>query len=40
MSGFYRQDIPLIESEANNNGLKLVSFKEKNNWVVVKTIKQ
>lgn len=40
MSGFYSQDIPLIEAEANNNGLKLISFKEKNNWVVVKTIKQ
>jgi ribosomal protein L11 methyltransferase len=40
MSGFYREDIPLIEAEANKNGLKLVYFKEKNNWVVVKTIKQ
>jgi ribosomal protein L11 methyltransferase len=40
MSGFYREDIPLIEAEANRNGLKLIDFKEKNNWVVVKTIKE
>lgn len=40
MSGFYTQDIPSIEAEANRNGLKLISYKEKNNWVVVKTIKE
>lgn len=40
MSGFYKQDIPLIEAEANRNGLTLIDFKEKNNWVVVKTVKQ
>ena len=40
MSGFYTQDIPLIEAEANRNSLKLISYKEKNNWVVVKTIKE
>lgn len=39
MSGFYKEDIPLIEAEANRNGLKLEYFKEKNNWVVVKTVK-
>jgi ribosomal protein L11 methyltransferase len=39
MSGFYKDDIPLIEAEATNNGFKLIDFKEKNNWVVVKTIK-
>jgi ribosomal protein L11 methyltransferase len=40
MSGFYKEDIPLIEAEANANGLKLIEFQEKNNWVVVKTVKQ
>jgi ribosomal protein L11 methyltransferase len=40
MSGFYKEDIPLIEAEANRNGLKLIDFNEKNNWVVVKTIKE
>ena len=39
MSGFYREDIPLIEAEANNQGLKLTGFHLKNNWAVVKTIK-
>lgn len=38
MSGFYKEDIPLIEAEAQNNGLQLQYFKEKNNWVVVKTV--
>jgi len=40
MSGFYKEDIPLIEAEANINGLKMTDFKEKNNWVVVKMIKE
>lgn len=40
MSGFYKEDIPLIEAEATRNGLKLIDFTEKNNWVVVKTIKE
>jgi ribosomal protein L11 methyltransferase len=40
MSGFYKQDIPLIEAEANRNGLVLKNFAEKNNWVAVKTIKE
>lgn len=39
MSGFYKQDIPLIEAEANRIGLTLIDYKEKNNWVAVKTIK-
>lgn len=39
MSGFYKEDILLIESEANRIGLKLIDFQEKNNWVVVKTVK-
>ena len=39
MSGFYKEDIVLIEAEANRNGLKLIDFKTKNNWAVVKTVK-
>ncbi|MDR3653058.1 MAG: 50S ribosomal protein L11 methyltransferase [Paludibacter sp.] len=39
MSGFYKEDIPLIEAEANRNGLKMIDYNEKNNWVVVKTVK-
>jgi ribosomal protein L11 methyltransferase len=40
MSGFYKADIPVIEAEVNRNGLELIDFNEKNNWVVVKTIKK
>lgn len=39
MSGFYREDIPYIEAKANELGMTLVSFEEKNNWVAVKTVK-
>jgi len=39
MSGFYKNDIPVIETEAANNGLKLEYFHEKNNWIVLKTVK-
>lgn len=40
MSGFYKEDIPLIEAEAERNGLKLIDFNEKNHWVAVKTVKE
>lgn len=40
MSGFYSEDIPLIEAEADNNKLKVSHYKLKNNWAVVKTVKQ
>lgn len=39
MSGFYKQDIPVIEEKANRLGLKLIDFKERNNWVAVKFAK-
>ena len=39
MSGFYKEDIPVIEAEANRNNLKLLGFREKHNWVVVETEK-
>ena len=39
MSGFYVEDVPLIEAEANLFGLKLEYYKEKNNWAVVKAVK-
>lgn len=38
MSGFYVQDIPLIQGEAENLGLQFIHYKEKNNWAVVKFI--
>ena len=39
MSGFYVQDIPAIEEECKRNGLALLSYTEKNNWVAVKVQK-
>lgn len=39
MSGFYTADIPVLEAEMNQNGLKLISSRAKNNWAVVKTVK-
>jgi ribosomal protein L11 methyltransferase len=39
MSGFYKEDIPLIEGECKRNGLSVVSYREKNNWVAIKTRK-
>jgi Ribosomal protein L11 methylase len=40
MSGFYVEDIPVIEAEANKHNLSLIDFKEKNKWAVVKFCKQ
>jgi ribosomal protein L11 methyltransferase len=39
MSGFYTEDLPYIQSEATNNGLKYISHKTDNNWVAVKFIR-
>jgi len=39
MSGFYKDDIPVIEAEANRLGLTLETVVEKNNWVAIKTKK-
>lgn len=36
MSGFYVEDIPLIEAECQRNGLILCAHTEKNRWVAVK----
>ncbi|WP_373758436.1 50S ribosomal protein L11 methyltransferase [Bacteroides heparinolyticus] len=35
MSGFYANDIPVIQAEAENNGLHLIHHREKNQWAVV-----
>jgi ribosomal protein L11 methyltransferase len=40
MSGFYVEDIPLIEAEANANKLTMIDHNQKNNWVVVKMVKE
>ena len=40
MSGFYERDVRTIETECNKNGLKLVSYTERNKWVAVKVLKE
>ena len=39
MSGFYTEDIPVIQAECEKNGLELESFSEKENWAAVKVKK-
>lgn len=35
MSGFYVEDIPAIQTEAEHNGLRLIHQREKNKWAAV-----
>lgn len=39
MSGFYTEDISVIQAECEKYGLSFDHFKEKNNWVAVKFTK-
>ena len=36
LSGFYEQDIPIIDAEVIKYGLKLEKFIQRNNWVALK----
>ncbi len=36
LSGFYQEDIPVIDSEVSKFGLKLDTIIERNNWVALK----
>jgi ribosomal protein L11 methyltransferase len=38
LSGFYQDDIPVIEAECNKYHLNLVETIEKNHWVALKFI--
>ena len=38
LSGFYNDDISIIETECNKHNLKLVESLEKNNWVALKFV--
>ena len=40
MSGFYTEDMPIIQEECEKNGLIFDSFISKNNWVAVKFTKR
>ena len=33
LSGFFTQDIPAIEAKANQNGLHMIEFQERDRWV-------
>lgn len=35
MSGFYTEDIPVLENEARKNNLTLIKQKESNNWAII-----
>ncbi len=39
MSGFYKEDIPIIQAEALKNNIVLKRYNEKNNWAAVETEK-
>ena len=39
MSGFYVEDLPIIEEECQRNGLRVEGYKERHNWVAVKVVK-
>lgn len=36
LSGFYEEDIPVIDAEVSKYGLKLEEFIQRNNWVALK----
>ncbi|MDO9275075.1 MAG: 50S ribosomal protein L11 methyltransferase [Lutibacter sp.] len=39
LSGFYKEDIPVIDAEVSKYGLKLAKQIERNNWVALKYVK-
>lgn len=40
LSGFYTEDIPILEAEALKYGLKTLEYKEKNNWAMMRLVKE
>lgn len=40
LSGFYKEDLPIIKDEANKQGLTFVKNIEKDNWIAAKFVKQ
>jgi ribosomal protein L11 methyltransferase len=40
LSGFYREDVPVLEVECMRNGLALLSVAEQNNWVAIRARKR
>ena len=39
LSGFYKDDVPVLEANCMLNGLEFLSVTEQNNWVVIRTVK-
>ena len=39
LSGFYLEDMPIIESETKKQGFEKINFKERHKWLAVKFIK-
>ncbi len=39
LSGFYEQDIPVLETKANELGLEIIDKKVKNHWTSLKLVK-
>lgn len=40
MSGFYKEDISIIQTECEKNGLEFNHYNEKDNWVAVQFVKK
>ena len=40
LSGFYEDDIPVIDAEVSKYNLKLENFIKRNNWVALKYNKE
>ncbi len=40
LSGFYKEDIPIVSASATKENLELVSTLEDNNWVALKLVKR
>ena len=38
LSGFYKEDLPIIIECCNKLGLQFVENKEKNNWIAAKFV--
>jgi ribosomal protein L11 methyltransferase len=40
MSGFYKEDLPLIESKCTQSGLRPITTTQHNNWVTIITMRE
>jgi ribosomal protein L11 methyltransferase len=38
LSGFYKEDLPVITECCNKLGMQFVDYKEKNNWISAKFV--